>query len=223
MIPLLVLGLALAAPGATPAASPATPAPTAASPAPTAAASPTVDPGLESLDAGQQYAAWAARHRLKGDAASLACMPFVATAQLCFSHVVDDRRVYLTLADGRTPVELLKQAAGDEAAAVAPLAPAYVDGFSPRYFAVSGDPRAHAAMLFPEALEARLGGKCVVGVPARGVLMAWVPGDLDFDKVMAVGVRRLYDSLPNPVTPTLYTFDGKAWQVWGEAVDTPPG
>jgi hypothetical protein len=178
-----------------------------------------VDPGLEAIDVGAQYTDWARKHRLRGPAAELACLPFVETAQFCFTHVVGDRRVYFTAADAKPPVELLKAGAGDEASAIALLTPAYVDGFAPRYFAATGEPRAHAALLFPEALEQRLGGKCVVGVPARGVLLAWIPGDLDFDKIMAVGVKRLYDSLPNAVTSVLYTFDGKNWVVWGEAVE----
>jgi hypothetical protein len=191
---------------------------------PAAASQPAaVDPGLEASDVSAQYASWARKNRVRGAAAELACLPFLSTAQLCFTHVVGDRRVYYTAADTQAPMTLLKEAAGDEASAISLLAPAYVDGFSPRYFSVSGEPRAHAALLFPEALEQRLGGKCVVGIPARGVLLAWVPGDLDFDKVMAVGVKKLYDSLPNAVTSVLYTFDGTSWVVWGEALEEPAG
>ena len=181
----------------------------------------TVDPGLEASDVSAQFAAWAKKNRLRGPEAELACLPFVPTAQLCFTHVVGDRRMYFTAADAQAPADLLKAGAGDEASAIALLTPAYVDGFAPRYFAATGEPRAHVALLFPEALEQRLGGRCVIGVPARGVLLAWIPGDLDFDKIMAVGVKKLYDSLPNAVTSVLYTFDGKSWVVWGEAVEEP--
>ncbi len=180
------------------------------------------DPTIETATVQADYAAWAKKKKIRGDAAELACMPFADTLSMCFTYLSGDTRGYYTKADGKTPEELLKAGAGTEEAAVDMLEADYVDGLTPRYFIVTANGRAHTAMLFPEALERKLGGKCVVGVPAQGVLIAWVPGDLDFDKVMAVGVKRAYDTQPNPVTPTLYTYDGKRWLVWGEVREIAP-
>ncbi len=177
------------------------------------------DPGLEAADVVEQYAAWAKTKKLKGPAAQLVCLPYAEPLQLCFTRVSAGIRSYYTAADGTTADDLLKLGMGEQDAAIAPLEANYVDGFTPRYFLVTGQARAHTALLFPDALEQKVGGKCVVGAPAEGVLVAWVPGDLDFDKVMAVGVKRMYDTLPNPVSPVLFTYDGKNWVQWGEATE----
>lgn len=181
------------------------------------------DPGLEAADVQQQYTTWARSKKVKGPAAELACSHFAEGLELCFTKVSNGVRSYYTLADGQPAEQLVELGKGQEDAAVAQLSERYVDGLAPRYFLVTGQPRAHAAMLFPSALERLLGGKCVVGVPAVGVLVAWVPGDLDFDKVMAVGVKRMYDTLPDPVSPLAYTWDGARWGVWAEVKElTPP-
>lgn len=199
----------------------AAPVPAASTPAAPVTAGP--DPGFEAADVEQQYAAWARSKKIKGAAADLACAPFAEALQLCFTKVSNGVRSYYTLADGQTPEQLAELGKGKEDAAIALLSEQYVDGFTPRYFLVTGQPRAHTAMLFPSALERLLGGKCVVGVPAVGVLVAWVPGDLDFDKVMAVGVKRMYDTLPDAVSPLVYTWDGARWGVWAEVKElTPP-
>lgn len=177
------------------------------------------DPGLESGDVVEQFAAWAKKKKLKGPAAQLVCMPFADPLQLCFTKLTGEIRSYYTAADGKTAAELLALGVGDEEAAITPLEASYVDGFAQRYFLVTGQARAHTALLFPDALERKVGGKCVVGAPAEGVLVAWVPGDLDFDKVMAVGVKRMFDTLPNAVSPVLYTYDGRSWVQWGEATE----
>ena len=98
------------------------------------------------------------------------------------------------------------------------MQPVAVEGFKQVYWlANEGDGRDHVPMLFPAALAAKVGKGVVVAVPARGVLVAWVPGDLVFDKVVAVGVRKMYDTLESPVSPLIYQWDGERWAVWGEA------
>ena len=193
-----------------------------AAPVATAPVTTGPDPGLEASDVQQQYAAWAKSKKIKGQAAELTGSHFAEGLELCFTKVSDGVRSYYTSADGQTAEQLLSLAKGKEEAAVAPLTEQYVDGFNPRYFLVTGQPRAHAAMLFPDALERTLGGKCVVGIPAVGALVAWIPGDLDFDKVMAVGVKRMYDTLPDPVSPLVYTWDGARWGVWAEVRELTP-
>lgn len=185
--------------------------------APTAAAAPIADPTVESSNVVGEYAAWARANKVKGPASEIVCSPFAEGLSLCFTRREGANRVYFTAADEKSAEELLKESKGAEEAAVTGLEPIYVADFTPPYYMVTGNARADAALLFPDALERKVGGKCVVAVPAMGVLIAWIPGDLDFDKVVAVGVKRAYDTLPNPVTSTLYTWDGKSWVVWGQA------
>lgn len=180
-----------------------------------------VYPGVESAEMPAAYEAWAKKSRLRGAQATLLCEPFV-NVWMCFSREENGLRSYVTAAEVAALPTLRQAAVRLAQPAITLLEPSYVDGFTPRYFAAVGQPAAHAALLSPEALELKVGGKCVVAVPVRGVLLAWVPGDLDFDKAMAVGARRMYDTLPNPVSPSLYAFDGAAWTVWGEAQEVPP-
>ena len=44
----------------------------------------------------------------------------------------------------------------------------------------------------------------------------------DFDKVVAVGVRRMVDASAVPVSPRIYSWDPRteAWTVWGEVRGT---
>lgn len=183
-----------------------------------AAPAPRPDPGLEPADVEEQYRAWATSKGVEGDAAELVCRSFAEAVDLCFSRPKGKGRAWWTRAEGKDAAAL--EAAGKGAAeeAVARLEPAKVEGFTRSYFvSARGDGRDHVPVLFPDALRARFGVDPVVAAPVRGVLVAWAPGDLDFDKVVGVGVRRMYDTLPDPVSPLLYRWDGKAWKVWGQA------
>ncbi|MSP55506.1 MAG: hypothetical protein EXR69_07885 [Myxococcales bacterium] len=185
-------------------------------------ARPLVDPTLESANVVSEYAAWARANKLKGAASEIVCSPFAEGLSMCFTRRQGADRVYYTAADRRSAEDLLTEAKGAEDAAVEGLEAIYVADFTPPYYLVAGNSRADAAMLFPDALERKLGGKCVVAVPAMGVLIAWIPGDLDFDKVVGVGVKRAYDTLPNPVSSMLYTWNGASWVVWGQARQSAP-
>ncbi len=215
MLPLL-LARALAADPASPPAAPA-PVTTSSPSASPPAAGP--DPSLEGPTVLTDYADWARKHKLKGPAAQLACSPFADGLNLCFTRKDGDNRVYYTGADGKTADQLRADAKGTEDAAVAGFAPVYVDNYTFPYYLDAGDVRADAALLYPDALERKVGGKCVVAVPAQGVVIAWVAGDLDFDKIVAVGVKRMYETMANPISSVLYTWDGKRWVVWGQAKD----
>jgi len=37
-----------------------------------------------------------------------------------------------------------------------------------------------------------------------------------------VGVRRAFETLPEPLTDTLYAWDGQAWVAWGRAGPSRP-
>jgi hypothetical protein len=177
------------------------------------------DAGVEPSDVGLQYAAWATSQGRAGPATELRCRPFAEGASLCFSRIVDGGRRYWTAAEGRTVAELEEVARAAASASAARLEHIAVDGFTARYFlGAVGDGRDHAALLAPDAMAARIGAPgFVVGIPARNVLVAWVPGDPSFDKAVAVGVRRMYETLPDAVSPLIYRWDGAVWRTYAEA------
>lgn len=189
-----------------------------------AAPAPRPDPGLEPVDVEAQYRAWASANGVVGPAAELVCQPFAEAAKLCFSRPKGKGRAWWTQADGKDAAALLAAGKGKPAEAIGRLEPQQVEGYTLRYWvAAKGDGRDHTAVLFPEELRAKVGGDFVVAAPARGVLVVWRPGeDMTFDKVVAVGVRRMYDTLPDPVSPLVYKWDGSVWKVWGQAIAADP-
>jgi len=62
-----------------------------------------------------------------------------------------------------------------------------------------------------------LGERPVVGIPASGVVMAWGAGDEELDTILAVGVRRAFETQPKSITPLCLEWTGESWQAWGEA------
>lgn len=184
-----------------------------------ALAAPRVDPGLERSDVPDAYFGWAESQGRPAAARDLVCRPFAEGTVLCFSRIEADRRVLYTRADGQTLGALESAARGSAKEAVSRLDPVKIDGFStPYWVAAVGDGRDHAAVLHPEALRSKLGDTFVVATPARGVLVAWTPGDVVFDKIVAVGIRKMYETLPDPVTPLIYRWSSeKGWATWGAA------
>jgi hypothetical protein len=182
------------------------------------AAAPRVDPGVESDEVQAAYAEYAAAQGRPEAARALVCRPFAERTRLCFTRLEGGVRSWYVTADGRSLATLEAAALGSADDAVKRLEPVTVEGFAtPYWMAAVGDGRDHAALLHPDALKKRLGGAFVVAAPARGVLVAWLPGDVVFDKIVAVGVRRMYETLPNPVSPLLYKWTGEAWITWGAA------
>ena len=187
-----------------------------------ATGAPRVDPGLAPEGVEEAYRRWAASEGRTGDAAELVCRAFAEKVALCFTRAEAGGRTYVTRADGRTADALERDARGEGPTAVARLEPVAVEGFAtPYWMRAEGDGRDHAALLHPDAIGAKVGQGFVVAAPARGVLVAWLPGDIVFDKVVAVGVRRMYETLPDPVSPLVYRWDGKTWKTWGEARAVP--
>ena len=186
------------------------------------AAAPRVDPAVESDEVEAAYARYAEAQGRPEAARRLVCRPFAERTRLCFTRVEGGLRSWYVAADAKPLATLEAAARGSVEDAVKRLEPISVDGFSTLYWmAANGDGRDHAALLHPDALRKRLGGDFVVATPARGVLVAWLPGDVVFDKIVAVGVRRMYETLPDPVSPLLYKWTGEAWITWGEAREVP--
>ena len=184
-----------------------------------------VDPGIEQVGVEAAFQEWAAAKGEPSAKQALACRPFAEGIELCFSRIEGDTRRYYTRADGLSVEALEAKAAGRAEDALVYFVAVPVDGFTGSYWLTNeGDGRDHAALLFPQALAKRFGEHFVVAVPVRGVLVVWVPGDAEFDKAVAVGVSRMYETLPDSVSPRIYTWDGAKWVTWGEAKvqDVPP-
>ncbi len=175
--------------------------------------------GVESDAVEAAYAAWAATRGAKGADAQLACRPFAPSAVLCFRWLDGEIARWLTRARAPDLAVVEVAAAARGAAAAERLAPNTVEGFRARWWLASGAGDEHAALLTPAAITAKIGSAdWVAGTPARGVLVVWVPGDPEFDKVVAVGVRRLYDAAGDEaVSPTIWRWTGLEWESWGRA------
>lgn len=185
-------------------------------------AAPRVDPGLAPEGVEEAFRAWAVGEGKTGPATEIVCRPFAEKVELCFTRAEKDARVYVTRADGKSVGELESAATGSAKDALAKMEAVKVEGFAtPYWMRAEGDGRDHAAVLHPEALRAKLGEGFVVAAPARNVLVAWKAGDIVFDKIVAVGVRRMYETLPDPVSPLVYRWDGERWVTWGQAREVP--
>ena len=83
-----------------------------------------------------------------------------------------------------------------------------------------GDGFDAAGLLHPEKLSAIAGTTPVIGIPTVGTFLMWIPGDAELDKIMAVGVRRIFEEASHPVSDKVYRWHNGAWVVWGEVVES---
>jgi len=174
-------------------------------------------------------AAWEDRHRaagLSGPDARLPCAPFAEGLVLCLQVAEgpgwrpvceSDLRAW-----GLDPAEARTRALQAVGRGMGPGRPEVVrvEG-DPRTYLLSaeGDGRDQAGLFAPDRLASRAGGPVAVGIPARGVLVAVRLDDPDLARIVAVGVRRAFETLPEPITDTLYAWDGRTWIAWGRAVE----
>ena len=165
-----------------------------------------------------------------GDAAIPACRRMAPGLLVCVSSVEDPQRVVmmqeLTAAGSSLDAALAAARAQLEPAwAAKPARTFRVEGVEGRYFVRSaGDGFDAAALLRPELLAQLVSAEPVVAVPEDGTFVWWVPGDADFDKMVAVGVRRMTEASAAPVSAQIYRYTGTEWSVWGEvrgAIDLP--
>ncbi len=161
----------------------------------------------------------------EGLAAVVACRPFAEDLVLCFTAPEGDGQRMVTQSDLEAWQTDLAGLEGSAASAVL----AGLTAERPQQVPVEGDARTYllsaegdgldqAALFAPERLAERCGEQgCAVGIPARGVLVAFPLGDRELETIVAVGIRRLWESLEDPITPVAYRWNGEAWSVWGEA------
>jgi len=147
----------------------------------------------------------------------LVCDPLVEGIVLCYRVEAEGVRRYVTEADlpaWQTSRAGLRRAA-KEGLTENPLERVAVAGGG-TYWQAQAAGREGALLLHPEWL-ATVADDLLVGVPARGVVVLWEPGDADTDKILAVGVRQMYDELDHPVSPVVMRWRGGEWSVWGQA------
>ena len=185
-------------------------------------------PVVGSVDVGERFVRWLGEQGLAPE--HLVCEPvWPEVAQLCFRVWDQGKRRWVVGHD-------LGTWGVDEPglrAAVTPLAEAHlkqaelvpIGGMTTSYLRlVDGDGWAASGLLRPDLLVARLGGGPIrVAVPADSVLISWKAQGEEVDRIMAVGVRELYDSArTGAVSPKVVTWDGLKWESFGEARPTEP-
>ncbi len=182
-------------------------------------------PALEQPGIQISWSEHARSEGIEGLAAALACRSFAEGLALCFTTGPDDARRMVTLADldaWQADLAVVETSAlAGVAAGLSPERPqvVQVEGDSRSYLlSAEGDGLDQAALFEPAALQARFDGQpFAVGVPARGVLIAFPLGDRELETIVAVGIRRLWESVEDPITPAAYTWNGASWVVWGQA------
>lgn len=188
--------------------------------APAAAAPPgQVLATLETPDVPGAYKEVAEGRGMTGAATELVCRDLLADELLlCFRVVEAGKRRYVHAGDLTAwGVDI----AGLEAAAAAaldesPLEAQPIDGGGQWWLGAVPAGREATLLLQPEWLAA-VGPRPVVGVPAAGVVMAWSAGDEELDTIVAVGVRRAFETQERPISPLCLEWTGAGWKAWGEA------
>ena len=152
----------------------------------------------------------------EGGQGTLACSALVEEVlQLCYRLEADGVRRYVTTADlAAWDMDLheLRVHAAD-ALTENPLKRIDIDGGGHYFQSAAPTGREATVLLHPEWL----GEGRVVGVPSRGVVVVWTPGDEQLDKMVSVGVTQMHSQLPHPITPVVIQPSEEGWKKWGEA------
>ena len=180
----------------------------------------------EPSDVEALYREWARGEGRTGAERELVCEAWAEGVDLCFTWVSEGRRKRVTRADlarwgaDAETVRAAVHARTSSAVGAEQFTVHEVEGVTGRYWTrTEADGLDAAALLHPERLEAALGGRPVVAVPSDRALVAWLPGEDELDRIVAIGVRRMMEASDHPVSARVYRWDGTAWQVWGEAVE----
>lgn len=156
--------------------------------------------------------------------APMACGDFwEPEARLCFRVVRGNRREWVTaqhLKRWGVSFEELKATVIKRSKAFASrqLKPVQIGGMEQHYFVATNENGwASAVLLHPSVLGAVSLQNVFAAVPAHGMVLVWEGGHPEVDKILAVGVRELYESKSGGVTPIVYRWSGSEWIAFGEA------
>jgi hypothetical protein len=176
---------------------------------------PTVSPP----DLPAAYALAAMEKGLSGSAVVQACQILDEGVPLCFRVEREGRRDWFSLGEAEEwglSLEGLATAVRLESEAN-PFVEVRVEDGGHWWQVEAVDGREALVFLHPIWLE-RVGPNAVVAAPASGLVLAWESGDEGNDKIMAVGVRRIFEEANSPVSPKIFRHTKQGWKVWGEAV-----
>ncbi len=163
-----------------------------------------------------------------GHVDALACDPVWPDEVLvCFRVQEGKKRRFVTAADlTRWGVDVpgLRSVVTERAGAVLATQPLRktVEGTEQVYYAAAeGDGWSAATLLAPNVVGARLGAPFLVVAPADGVVLVWLPGDKDLDKILAVGAKEMFTAAAWPVSAVVHQWDGQHFTSFVEAVPSP--
>ena len=166
-----------------------------------------------------QFAEAALERDETGDALTQACTYLGEGVPLCFRVEVNGTRKWFSVAESKSwglSLEDLGQAV-QIVKSQNPFVEKRVPGGGHWWQVEAQDGREALVFLHPAWLTV-VGEQAVVSAPSKGVVLAWESGDPENDKIMAVGVRALYDQEESPVSPKIFRYTTKGWVVWGEMV-----
>jgi hypothetical protein len=182
-------------------------------------------PHVESARILDDWRAQAVAEGVAPDAVELACRPFAESLLLCFDLWEGDERRYVNRADlaawavDLPTLERQARKAELEGFSASKLEKIQVVGDVRSYWmATDTERREQAALFAPEILAQVVGGTPVVAIPVRGVLLAMPLGDRELEQIVAVGARKAWDTMPDPITPVLYAWRDGSWVARSEAV-----
>ena len=159
-------------------------------------------------------------------------LPF-PEVHLCFRVWEGAERRWVTEADrerwGATPEELRARVLENCVESIRRAELRTVLGDDRRYLVVTdGDGWAVAGILCPDEVVARLrplqspaGQALQAALPTQEVLLAWLAGDAELDRIMAVAAREIHEQQSHPITPQVLRHDGERWRPFGRAVPIP--
>lgn len=187
-----------------------------------------VRPALAPMDVQQQYDAWLTEQRRPSVA--LVCeVLWTDAVLLCYRVREGERRRWVTEADlaawSVSRAELRATMEARAAATVAGPPPQVpIQGLAASYLQdADADGWSAAWLLRPEALSRALGvPPLLAAAPSDGVVVAWRPDGGPVDRVMAVGVREMFDQQRGGVSPVIHLWDGSRWSRFGQAIPPPP-
>jgi hypothetical protein len=174
-------------------------------------------PTVAHPDLPSEFAKAALAQGATGDAVAQACTFLGEGVPLCFRVEANGRREWFSLAQAQAwglDLKALQNAVLLDPEKN-PFVEKKVEGGGHWWQVEAPDGRESLVFLHPEWLSV-VGEKAVIASPASGVVIAWQSGDTDNDKIMAVGVRALFDQSDAPVSAKIFTHTTKGWVVWGE-------
>lgn len=154
-----------------------------------------------------------------GDGALPACQLVATGVSVCVVTVAEPARVLMeadlaALGTSRAAVFDAAKAGVVAAFQASPPEKMTVEGIEGQYWTHAGDLGFEAAAwLVPSVLGT---DALVMAMPVDGLLLWWTPGNADFDKVLAVGVKRMVEAAEAPISAAIFAPDGEGWRVWGE-------